>query len=154
MIEQGLYLLIQNTPAIKSICVQGGGYMDQLPPGWDEVTPSWSWTRVSERPWYGLQFQPGLITLMYQIDCYGLGATNITGTGPMGADCIALAYAIDKVLSGAGGGLALPDPDQTKLDSVFRTDRKTFFDSAGRTYRVMLEYRVNYFYSGGSASPP
>ena len=61
MIEQGLYLLIQNTPAIKSICVQGGGYMDQLPPGWDEVTPSWSWTRVSERPWYGLQFQPGTL---------------------------------------------------------------------------------------------
>ena len=119
--------------------------MDQLPKGWDETVASWTWTDVSELPFYSLQSGPGLTRLLFQIDCYGLGATNLQGVSPQGSDCITLAYAIDKVLSGFNGTLS--DPESAKVDSIFRSDRKTWFDSAGRTYRVMLEYRVWYFYS-------
>jgi hypothetical protein len=145
MIEQGLVILISASPAVASICTQGGGFMDQLPKGWDETVPSWTWTSVSRVPDYGLQYQPGLTRWMVQIDCYGLGATNSQGVSPQGADCIALAYAINSVLSGFNGVLA--DPQTTGVDSIFNTDWKTYYDEAGRTYRVLLEYRVNYFWS-------
>lgn len=136
MIEQGLVLLLQGSPAVSSIATAGGGYMAQLPKDPTPGLPSWTWTTVADHPQYGLQAQPGLTMWRVQIDCYGLASAQ-------GADCIALATAINSVLSGFQG--TLTDPDATKIDSAFKVDQKDFYDGEARTYRRMLEYRVWYY---------
>lgn len=132
MIEEGIVALVQADPAVSLIAPVGGFYVE-LPK--DFRPPSWSWTNVSGPASYHLRGKSGPNTRRIQIDCFG--DPNRRGT-----DAIALAAAIDKVLSGFSG--LLPDADQTMADGIFQSDLIDFFDDVGRTYRRMLEYEVNF----------
>jgi len=134
MLEQGIVQLVQGTDTVSGIASHGGGFMDELPKG--QVLPSWSWQSVSDNPNYGLQKEDqGLTMRRLQIDCFG-------DPNGRGADAIALARAINCVLSGYTG--TLDDPDQTIVDSCFRSDLIDFFDPDSRSFRRMLEYEIWY----------
>jgi hypothetical protein len=129
MIEQGLVMLIQGTPAVVAIS-PAGGFLGTLPP--NKPLPSWTFATVSNPTDYTLQGAVGLGMGRYQIDCYG--AT--------GADAIRLAKAIDDVLSGFLG--VLTDPDATPVQGCFRSNMLDFFDEEARDFRRMLEYEIWY----------
>jgi hypothetical protein len=135
MFEEGLVSLLQADPAVGAMAPYGG-FMSILPKG--IALPAWCYTVVTEKPEYTLRGKAGLIKTAIQIDCFG----------DSGADALALAYAIDNVLSGYRG--TLPDPDATGIDSCFETNRITEpLDPASRTFRVILEYEI-WVYEGSS----
>jgi hypothetical protein len=129
MIEQGLALLLQGTPAVAAIATSGGGFLSTLPKDFVLANaPSWTYTIVSDPTEYELTGPVSLGSTRIQIDCYGAS----------GADAIRLAKAIDSVLIGYRGTLA--DPDNTRVQGCFRTNRIDFPDYDARNYRRMLEY--------------
>jgi len=133
MIELGLVLLVQGTPAVAAIAAAGGGFLDVLPKDFPLTTagvgtPSWTYSIVSDPVEYELTGPVSLGSTRIQIDCYG--AT--------GADALRLAKAIDAVLIGYRG--TMTDPDATKVQGCFRTNKIDFFDDDARNYRRMLEY--------------
>lgn len=125
MIEQGLALLLQGTPAVAAIAASGG-FLGSLPK--DFTLPSWSYIVVSDPVDYELLGPVSLGSTRIQIDCYGAN----------GGDAIRLAAAIDAVLNGYRG--TMTDPDSTFVQGCFRTNRIDFFDDEARNYRRMLEY--------------
>jgi hypothetical protein len=74
-----------------------------------------------------------MTTRRLQVDVYGA----------KGVDVLPLANAINNVLSGYSG--TLPDPDETQVRSILRSNIIDFFDDLSRTYRRMLEYMVTYY---------
>jgi hypothetical protein len=128
MIEQGFVNLVQHTPAVAAIAVGGGGYLSVVPKG--ETMPTWTYTSVSMLFDYTLAGEHGLNMWRVQVDCYGEHA----------AECIRLAAAIDKVLSGFSG--VLTDVDSTLVDSCFTSNQIDFFDDASKTYRRMIDYEL------------
>jgi hypothetical protein len=139
-IWQGIVQLVQKNATVQSIC--GGsstsGYLDELPK--NAAIPNWTYMSVSNVPQYALIAQPGLVFARLQIDCYSYGEGGTASPQP-GA-VITLGEAIDAVLSGFAGTC----PNGVQVDSIFTEDKKDFpYDSASRTYRRMLEYRINYY---------
>lgn len=132
MIEQGIVMLVQNTPAVANIATQGGGYLAELPK--DQMSlgpPSWTYIVVSNPSLNTLTTFTGFASMRLQIDCYGNA----------GADVILLAAAINKVLNGFRG--TLPDSDSTYVDSCFQNDMQDFpLDEYARTFRRMLEFEI------------
>lgn len=134
MLEAGIVALVMGNPAVLAIATTGG-YLLSLPKDQlTEVTASWSYQVISDKGDYGLRGEHGLVMRRMQIDCY----SDPTHPGL----CITLAKAIDKVLGGYQG--TLPDVDSTVVFGCFRSDLTDFFDAAGRTYRRMLEYEINF----------
>jgi hypothetical protein len=127
MIEQGLSLLIQADPTVRALCPEGG-FMSILPEG--QRLPAWTYFVVSDPGHYVLDQVNKFGDARIQIDCYGNTA----------AEAMALATAIDDVLSGYKGVLA--DADATRVAGAFRNNKIDFFDDASRTYRRLLEYTV------------
>ena len=127
MIEAGLVALVQGTAAVNAIAAVGG-HLSEVPK--DGVLPTWTYVFISAPDSYTLAGEHGLIEARIQIDCYGNN----------GAECIRLARAIDRVLSGYSG--ILTDVDSTAVDSCFRSNLIDFFDTAARTYRRLLEYKL------------
>ena len=127
MIEAGLVALVQGTAAVNAIAAVGGN-LSEVPK--DGALPTWTYVFISAPDSYTLAGEHGLIEARIQIDCYG----------NTGAECIRLAWAIDHVLSGFSGTLA--DPQNTVVDSCFRSNIIDFFDDAKRSYRRLLEYKL------------
>jgi hypothetical protein len=127
MIEEGLVKLLNGNSAVIALSPVGG-FPGILPK--DMALPSWAYTIVSDPENYTLKGTSGLGKVTVQIDIFGSSA----------ADCINLGKAINAVLSGYAG--ILSDPDSTRIDSAFRSNKIDFFDSASRTYRRMLEYEI------------
>src|SRR5689334_19878100 len=125
MIELGIVRLVNSDPAVSAI-IANGGFFVELPK--DPTLPAWSYTVIGDKPDYTLAGLGGCAYRRLQIDCQ-------CNTG---ADCITLAKAIDKVLSGFKG--TLPDPDSTVVQGCFRDRLLDFFNDKSRTYRRMLEY--------------
>lgn len=108
--------------------------MGTLPP--NTVLPNWSYVVVTPSvPNVGLLFVKGLNLRRHQIDVYG-------AAGAQGADCITMASQIDGILNGFAGNL--PDPDSTFVSSCIRSDTEYIFDGEFRSYRVKLEYEINF----------
>jgi hypothetical protein len=134
LLDQGLVELIQSNSAVLALCPEGG-FMTNLPENFTNY-PSWTWRTISSTFDTGLLFTKGLIMRRWQIDVYGSAAA-------MGADCIALAAAIDNVLNGFSGTLS--DPDSTWVNVIDPSDLEDFpLDPASRTYRRMLEYEIHF----------
>ena len=127
MIEQGIVMLVQASPAVAAIA-PGSGFFAEAPK--DHALPLWTYISVSETEPYALDGAHGLISRRLQINC----------DGAIAADCIRLARAIDDVLGGYSGVLA--DPDETVVHGCFRTNLIDFFDDPGRTSRRVLEYDI------------
>lgn len=124
-------MLTQGNATVASLTPSGGGFLSGLPK--DQPLPSWSYIMVSHSPDATLMTIRGFASIRLQIDCYGNS----------GAEIIALADAIDRVLQGFKG--PLPDPGATYVDSCFQSDLQDFpLDEAGRTFRRMLEYEIFY----------
>jgi hypothetical protein len=131
MLMQGIVQLVQENPVVLSICPLGGFYAI-LPEG--QPLPSWTWIVVSDPGNYMLEGKSDLGMTRIQLDCFG-------DPNGRGADAIALAKAIDTILSGFSG--VLEDPEQTIVDSCFLSDLADFpEDPASRSFRRMLEYEV------------
>jgi hypothetical protein len=127
MIEQGIVMLVQASPAVAAIA-PGSGFFAEAPK--DHQLPLWTYISASETEPYTLAGEHGFISRRLQINC----------DGAIPADCIRLARAIDDVLSGYSG--VLPDPDATRVHGCFRTNLIDFFDEPGRTSRRILEYET------------
>jgi hypothetical protein len=127
MIEQGLVMLVQASPAVQAIA-PGSGFFAEAPK--DHALPLWTYISASEVQPYTLDGAHGFVNRRIQINC----------DGAIAADCILLAKAIDDVLSGYNG--VLPDPDATPVHGCFRTNVVDFFDDPGRTSRRILEYET------------
>jgi hypothetical protein len=127
MIEQGIVMLVQASPAVAAIA-PGSGFFAEAPK--DHALPLWTYISASETEPYTLAGEHGFISRRLQINC----------DGAIAADCIRLAGAIDDVLSGYSGVLA--DPDATPVHGCFRTNVIDFFDDPGRTSRRILEYEI------------
>jgi hypothetical protein len=128
MIEEGLSELIQANAGVAAIAASGG-FLGQLPKG--TALPSWTYITATDSSEYVLAGPEGIRERRVQFDCYGEAA----------ADVINLAKAIDGVLNVFQG--LLPDPDSTRVQGCFRENIIDFpQDSAARTYRRMLEYRI------------
>ena len=127
MIEQGIVMLVQASPAVAAIA-PGSGFFAEAPK--DHALPLWTYISASEVEPYALSGEHGFISRRLQINC----------DGAIAADCIRLARAIDDVLSGYNGVLA--DPDETPVHGCFRTNVIDFFDDPGRTSRRILEYEI------------
>jgi len=129
MLEAGIVKLVMGNAGVLAITTTGG-FLLSLPK--DEALPSWTYQIISDVGTYALRGEHGFVTRRLQIDCYA----NKPG------DVISLAKAIDIVLSGYQG--TLTDPDSTIVFGCFGSDVIDFFDDAGRTYRRMLEYEIQY----------
>jgi hypothetical protein len=127
MIEQGIVMLVQASPAVAEIA-PGSGFFAEAPK--DHALPLWTYISASETEPYALDGAHGFISRRLQINC----------DGAIAADCIRLARAIDDVLGGYNGVLA--DPDHTPVHGCFRTNVIDFFDDPGRTSRRILEYDI------------
>ena len=127
MIEQGIVLLVQASPAVAEIA-PNSGFFAEAPK--DHPLPLWTYISVSETEPYTLAGEHGCSSRRLQINC----------DGAIPADCIRLARAIDDVLSGYSG--VLGDPDETFVQGCFRTNVIDFFDDPGRTSRRILEYEI------------
>lgn len=131
MIEQGLKDLVQSDTAVHALC-SVGGFLGQLPPNYKDL-PTWTHTAITEPVNYALRGGVTLRMRRIQIDVYGKSAANV----------LALASAIDAVLSGFKGTLS--DPDATRVAGCFRSNLIDFFDDGARSWRRLLEYGV-WFY--------
>ncbi|HTF64547.1 MAG TPA: hypothetical protein VK638_17835 [Edaphobacter sp.] len=129
MIDQGLVLLLQGSPAVAAIAPTGG-FNTQLPP--DKQLPSWTFQLISSPSDLTLQGPISLTMARYQFDCYGQTK----------AQTILLAKAINDVLDGFAG--MLTDPDATIVQVAVRSNMLDFFDDDARNYRRMLEYQIQY----------
>lgn len=129
MIEQGLVLLVNGSTAVTEIA-PAGGYLATLPK--DATLPSWTYRFISDVPGLTLETTETLTRSRVQIDCYGNTA----------ADAIRLAHAINAMLSGYTG--VLSDPDATRVQGCFQSNKIDFFDDASRTPRRLLEYQLWY----------
>ncbi len=127
MIEQGLAKLVQGTPAVAAIAATGG-YLQVLPK--DLKLPSWTHQMITEEAAYTFLNVVDLRRRRVQIDCYADDPD----------DCVALANAIDAVLSGYHG--TLTDADSTVVQGIFQSTAIDFFDAASRSFRRALEYDV------------
>jgi uncharacterized protein DUF3168 len=127
MIEQGLVLLVQGTPAVSAIA-SAGGFFVELPK--EQALPSWTYSAVSDVPDYALSGPTAMHYRRIQIDCFGIEP----------AEVIRLAGAIDNVLSGFHG--TLTDPETVKVQGCFRTNLIDFFEDDPRNFRRMLEYEL------------
>jgi hypothetical protein len=127
MIEQGLVMLVQASPAVAALA-PGSGFFVEAPK--DHALPLWTYATVSDQDPVALSGEHGFVTRRLQINC----------DGAIAADCILLARAIDNVLGGYSGVLA--DPDATPVHGCFRTNLIDFFDDPGRTSRRILEYEI------------
>ena len=130
MIEQGIVTLVQSDQDVLVLCPVGG-FLLELPK--NQLLPSWTYRTISSTSFEGLTTTPGLNRNRIQIDVYG-------DPGAQGADCLALAKAIDTVLSGYAG--VLPDPDSIMCQACHQSDTQDFFEEANRGFRRMLEYEV------------
>jgi hypothetical protein len=133
VIEQGLVLLIQGDPGVSAIAATGGYFAELPKDSAGEITaglPSWTYAFVTDGSEYTLDGTEGPHYPRIQFDCYGNKA----------AECIALANAIHKVLSGYHG--ILNDADSTRVQGIFFENKIDFFDSTSRTPRRMIEYYV------------
>jgi hypothetical protein len=130
MIEQGLVGLVQADGPVAAMS-PAGGFFASIPKDFAPL-PTWSYRSISDIPYTGLLSVKGLHRMHWQIDCYGAGA----------ASAIALATAIDNVISGYSGNL--PDVEQTYVSSIIPMDSTDFFDEVRRTYRRVLEYDIHY----------
>jgi hypothetical protein len=131
MLELGIKDLVMANAGVLAIAATGG-FLLSLPK--DAVLPSWTYRSISDVGKYALRGEHGFVTRRLQIDCYA----NPLNPGQV----VTLAQAIDQVLSGYQGTLS--DPDSTIVYGCFRSDLIDFFDDAGRTYRRMLEYEIQY----------
>lgn len=127
MIEQGIVKLVQSDAAVLALCPVGG-FLSILPEG--QVLPSWTYFVVSDPGHYVLD----------QVSVFGDARVQIDAYGNTAAEAMALAKAIDDVLSGYKGVLA--DADSTRVAGIFRSNKIDFFDPDSRTYRRLLEYTV------------
>ena len=128
MIEQGLVMKIQAESGYSTV----GGFAGQLPE--NLPAPVYFYKVISDQANTTLQSFKGFGSRMFQFDCFGAKAV----------DAQLLANAIDVVLNGFHG--TLPDPDSTRVDSIFRTDRMgPEPSSSSRNFWVMLEYKVWYY---------
>jgi len=134
MLEAGIVELVMANPAVLAIATTGGFLLSLPKDQLTTVSASWSYQVISDRGAYGLRGEHGFVTRRLQIDCY----SDPTHPGL----CITLAKAIDRVLGGYQG--TLPDTDATVVFGCFRSDLEDFFDDAGRTYRRMLEYEIQF----------
>jgi hypothetical protein len=132
MIEQGIVQLILADATVASLSPNGGGFYVQLPKG--QSLPSWTWQLVSNQSETGLQGEHSLGMDRIQVDVYGDPNSN-------GVDCLTLAEAIDRSISGVGS-LSLTAGEVTYLCCVIQSNTQDFFDSASRSFRRMLEYEV------------
>ena len=130
MIELGLVQSIQSDSTVAALAPVGG-FFAQLPE--NQALPAWVYNTISESVDYLLAGPDSLVERRVQIDCYGTTA----------AEAIALAAAIDRLLTGWRG--TLPDPDATRVAGLFRSNLIDFFDQSARTFRRLLEYSV-WFY--------
>ena len=135
MLEAGLVELVMANAAVTAIAATGGFLLSLPKDQLSTVTASWSYQVISDHSVYGLRGEHGFVTRRLQVDCF----SDSTHPGL----CITLAKAIDHVLSGFMG--TLPDTDATMVFGCFRSDLQDFFDDAGRTYRRMLEYEIQFF---------
>jgi hypothetical protein len=129
VIEQGIVLLVQSSAEVSALAASGG-YMSMLPK--DMELPSWTQQTVTEPGDYTLTGSSGLCNRLFQIDVYADDPDQ----------CVDLARAIDRVLDGFRG--VLNDADSTVVQGIFRENMTAIFDSASRSYRRILEYRVRY----------
>jgi hypothetical protein len=129
VIEQGIVMLVQNNASVKNLC-KSGGYWLSLPK--DPVYPSWCYNVISSSTERTLEKQKLLCFERWQIDVFSND----------GGQCMSLACAIDDALDHFSG--LLPDPDQTLVQGVFRSDIIDFFDTTVRNYRRMLEYELHF----------
>ena len=131
MIEQGLVQLVQGNADVAALAVNGGGWLATLPKG--QTLPSWTYQVISAIPALTLTTVTGLQPSRWQIDCYGMEA----------ADVVNLSKAINGALHGFRGTLA--DPDNTYVDSAFRSDlHDPEYDPASRTWRRVIEFEIHY----------
>jgi hypothetical protein len=132
VIEQGIVALVNASPAVAALYPPGGtgGFFGSLPK--DQKLPSWRYKVISPTPISRtLAPQRQLVCARWQIDCFGT----------TGAQAIALAKAIDDVLSYFSG--ALPDPDCTQVNLVLNSGGgDDEFDDTSRTFRRMVEYEL------------
>ena len=129
MIEQGIVMLVQADPVVQSLCKFGGYWLSLSK---DPCLPSWCYSVISSSTERTLSAQLLLCLERWQIDVYS----------DDGGECMQLACAIDNVLNMYRGDL--PDPDQTRVQGIFRSDITDFFDSTVRNYRRMLEYELHF----------
>jgi len=127
MIEEGLAKLVQGNSAVAAIAATGG-YLQMLPK--DLKLPSWTHQVITEETDYTFLNVVDLRRRRVQIDCYANDPDDV----------VALANAIDAVLSGYHGTLA--DADSTIVQGVFQSTAIDFFDTASRSFRRALEYDV------------
>ncbi|HXI42057.1 MAG TPA: hypothetical protein VNH83_18895 [Bryobacteraceae bacterium] len=133
-IEQGISLLVRNAlsnPPDDAF----GGFFAQLPKDWISADRPRAWTYrfITSNPMYVLAGANGMVEAELQIDCHGFTPE----------DAIALAAAIDPVLSGFHG--LLPDDDQTKVQGMFNQGSSTDgYSDVNRTFVRTLEYQIHY----------
>lgn len=131
MIEQGIALLVQGTPAVAAIATSGGGFISAIPK--DIKEPSWTQTIISDPADFTLQGDCGLHDMRLQISCFAEDSDDV----------VALAAAIDTVLNGYRGTLA--DTDLTVVQGIFRLNRIDLpLNSSDRSYGRVLDYRIRY----------
>ena len=131
MINKGLVMRIQSGIA-TSFPACRGGFEGQLPP--NAAPPAYSYRVISDPANTTLRSFRGFGNRRYEFKCWGIDAAS--------AD--ALADAIDAQLDGFSG--VLTDPDATRVDSMFRTDRlEADLSPSSRNFWVMLEYSI-WFY--------
>src|SRR4051812_24491038 len=128
MIEEGLVKLIQGNSAVAALTPAGGGFFVALPKG--QTLPSWSYQSISDTADYCLDGTRGVAMRRVQIDVFGSDESR-------GADCLALAAAINDACDGVVG-LTMADTPPTYLSACIRSDVQDFFDDAGRTFRRMI----------------
>ena len=130
MIEAGLVLRINSDAAVKALIASPGGFTG-VPKG--QPLPTWTYRWVSDNTQMALCSVTGLTFARVQIDCYGNQKAEVVNLGK----------AITQVLNGFKG--TLTDIDNIIVDSIFRSDmHDPEEDEAGRTWRRVLEFEVNY----------
>lgn len=125
MIREGLVKLV-NAGLGSSI----GGFGVELAK--DQPLPSWSYTYVSSEEKVCQGGEHGFVLAPIQVDCYAASL----------AEALALSRSIDAILNCYRG--ALPDADATYVHGCFPAGETDLSDDAGRTFRVMLQYDVQY----------
>lgn len=133
MINRGLVMRIQ-AGIVSSFPTCKGGMEGQL--SQNQAPPSYTFRVISDPANTTLRSFKGFGNRRYEFRCWGVDAAS--------AD--ALANAVDALLNGFSG--VLPDPDATRVDSMFRTDRmEADFSSSARNFWVMLEYSIWFYQS-------
>lgn len=108
------------------------GFAGQLPE--NAIPPAYTYKVISDPANLTLKSFSGFGQRRFEFNCFGVKAV----------DAQSLAYKIDAVLNGFRGTLS--DPDATRIDGMFRTDRMgPNYQSASRNFAVLLEYLVSYY---------